>query len=81
MLNWLKEFFGIGLNEVKEEVKKVEVKVENAASAVVQTATKELKEVETKIADAIKAESKPAKKTKAAAPKAKAKSTKKNAKK
>ena len=79
MLNWLKEFFGIGLNEVKEEIKQVEVKVENAASAVVQTTTKELKEVETKIAEAIKAETKKSAKKAKAAPKAK--NTKKNAKK
>ena len=46
MFTWIKEFFGIGLNEIKEEVKKVEVKVENTAAAVVQTAKTEIKKVE-----------------------------------
>ena len=34
MWNWLKEFFGIGLNEVKTEIKQVEVKAKEVVGKV-----------------------------------------------
>lgn len=53
MWNWLKEFFGIGLNEVKTEIKQVEVKAKEVVEKVETAVSAELKEVETKITEAI----------------------------
>ena len=69
MWTFIKELFGFGLTSNEPVTPPVEVKVPAKAEPA-------LKEVEQNIAEAIKAESKPAKKAKAA-PKAKKKNAKK----
>lgn len=75
MFTWIKEFFGIGLTKVEEEIKHVEVKVQEVAASTIQTATTGLEKVETEIkaaiSTAVASEEKAVKAVKAGAKKAK----------